>query len=681
MKKEKKVKVTKEQKMQKKEEKKMLKKQKKQEKQEKKAALAEKKELNKKKSHKEKKKKNKPEKQLTEKQQKKREERAKKVAARKEKKNQKRIQKGKVEKNAKPSGKRKSRKAKRSIRFEIVFITILPLVILTGTLAVYCQQALRSTLENEALTGLKDLCYSLEGTFNILDSGDYELDEGASATYMRKGDYQITKDQSLLEDLKQLSEVDFSVYYGSQVKATSITSHKTGSKIIDDEAPEEVVEQVINQKQEYGTSEAVINEDDYYAYYLPLKNAGGKVIGMLFAGKPCATINKEIQQKIVGVLVVAFIILILAVVIVVLIASKIGLAVRKAEGVLGQLSEGDLNIQVDARLARRKDELGVMAKALDNLMEKLRDVLRNIKQSSQVLSNASGELNQFSASTEKTADEVGRAVNEISQGAHTQSEDIEDATAHIDQMGETIQKIVAKVENLNHTSDAMENSKAEAEEIIQELVDSSEKTYSEVQKIENQVRVTDDAVKKIGAAITLISSIADETNLLSLNASIEAARAGEAGKGFSVVAAQIQKLAEESNQSAAGISKIIEELARESEKTVIAMDEMNQILDEQQEKLQITQYKFGDVSRGIQASRGEVLEIRKDSEDCDEVRVKVNDVIRNLAATSEQNAAATQETTASMEELYHTMSVLTEKSDELGALAQKMENDLEYFKL
>lgn len=676
MKKEKKVKMTKEQKQQKKEELKILKNQKKQEK---KAALAKKKELKKDKPPKVKK--TKKEKPLTEKQIKKQEEKMAKKAVRKERKNQKRIQKGKAPKGTLPAGKARTRKAKRSIRLQIVLITILPLAILTGIMAFYCQQALRSTLKNEALTGLKDLCYSLEGTFNVLDGGDYELDEGASATYMRKGEYQITKDQSLLEDLKQLSEVDFSVYYGSQVKATSITSHKTGDKIIDDEAPAEVVEQVINQKKEYGTSEAVINEDDYYAYYLPLKNAGGKVVGMLFAGKPCATINKEIQQKIVGVLAVAFIILIIAVVIVILIASRIGLAVRKAEGVLGQLSEGDLNVQVDARLARRKDELGVMAKALDNLMEKLKDVLRNIKQSSQVLSNAGSELNQFSASTEKTADEVGRAVNEISQGAHTQSEDIENATAHIIQMGETIQKIVAKVENLNHTSDAMENSKAEAEEIIQELVVSSERTYSEVQKIEDQVRVTDDAVKKIGAAITLISSIADETNLLSLNASIEAARAGEAGKGFSVVAAQIQKLAEESNQSAAGISQIIEELARESEKTVIAMDQMNQILDEQQEKLQVTRYKFGDVSRGIQASRGEIQEIQRDSETCDEVRVKVNDVIRNLAATSEQNAAATQETTASMEELHHTMSVLTEKSDELGALAQKMESDLEYFKL
>lgn len=687
MKKDKKIKLTKEQKNQLKEQKTQLKKQKKQEKSLASAAKKEKKEVSKKETVKKEKKKRlkikgrrlktAPDKQkpLTEAQIIKREKRAAKKNAWKEKREQKRLQKGKA-----PKQSRTSEKARRSIRAEIVFISIVPLVVLTIIIAIYCQQALKTTLENEALTGLKDLCYSLEGTFDALDGGDYVLDEGASSTYLRKGEYQITKDQSLLDNLKELSEVEFSVYYENKVKATSITSHKTGKKIFDEEAPADVVKTVIEDKEEYGTSSAIINEDEFYAYYVPIQNAGGTVVGMIFAGKPCEAINKEIQQKITGVLVVAFIILVFAVVIVLFVSSKIGVAVRKSVGLVGELSKGDLGVAVDSKLLKRVDELGLMAKALSGLTGKLGEVLRNIKDSSLVLSDASNDLNAFAASTEKTANEVGLAVSEISQGAHTQSEDIEDATVHVDKMGETIQKIVTKVENLNQTSDKMEHSKEEAEAIIQELVSSSDRTYEEVQRIESQVRLTDDAVSKIGAAVTLISNIADETNLLSLNASIEAARAGEAGKGFSVVASQIQKLAEESNRSAAGISKIIEELSYESGKTVEAMDKMNMILDEQQEKLQITRFKFGDVSRGIQASRNEVQEIRRDSESCEDARDKVSDVFRNLAAASEQNAAATQQTTASMEELHRTMQVLTEKSDELGALAQKMQSDLEYFK-
>lgn len=687
MKKDKKTKLTKEQKEQLKEQKAQLKELKKQKKSLASADRKEKKNAAKKESvPKEKKKgikikkrrlKAEPDKQkpLTEEQIKKREKRLAKKNEWKEKREKRKSRKGKMKKEN-PN----QEKTKRSIRLEITLISIVPLVILTVIIAVYCQQALRTTLENEALTGLKDLCYSLEGTYNVLDSGEYVLDEGTSATYLRKGEYQITKDQSLLENLKELSEVEFSVYYENKIKATSITSRKTGEKIIDEEAPADVVKTVIENKEAYGTSNAIINEDEFYAYYVPIKNPGGTVVGMISACKPCREINKEIQKKIAGVLIVAFVILLFAVVIVVLVSGRIGIAVRKSVGLVGELSKGDLGVAVDAKLLRRVDELGLMAKALSGLTAKLGEVLRSIKESSLVISDASNDLNAFAAGTEKTANEVGMAVSEISQGAHMQSEEIENATEHVEKMGESIQKIVKKVESLNHTSDNIEHSKEEAESIIQELVSSSDKTYEEVQHIENQVRLTDDAVTKIGAAITLISNIADETNLLSLNASIEAARAGEAGKGFSVVASQIQKLAEESNRSAAGISKIIEELSYESKKTVEAMDEMNTILDEQQEKLQITQFKFGDVSRGIQASRNEIQEIRKDSESCEEVRDKVSDAFRNLAATSEQNAASTEQTTASMEELHHTMQILMEKSDELGALAQQMQSDLEYFK-
>ena len=152
-------------------------------------------------------------------------------------------------------------------------------------------------------------------------------------------------------------------------------------------------------------------------------------------------------------------------------------------------------------------------------------------------------------------------------------------------MGVTIDQIVDEVGSLYETSESMERSKADAEEIIAELSASSEKTFEAIKMIENQVNLTDESVSKIKESVKLIASIADETNMLSLNASIEAARAGDAGKGFGVVATEIQKLAEESNQSAETIDKVIRNLAAESRNTVEAMEHMNEIIQEQQQKL------------------------------------------------------------------------------------------------
>lgn len=105
---------------------------------------------------------------------------------------------------------------------------------------------------------------------------------------------------------------------------------------------------------------------------------------------------------------------------------------------------------------------------------------------------------------------------------------------------------------------------------------------------------------KIRAAVDLITSIAEETNLLSLNASIEAARAGEQGRGFAVVAGQIQKLAEQSNESAGSIADIIGELLKDSENSVHIMEEVQEIMNEQQEKLQATRRQFMEVGDGIE---------------------------------------------------------------------------------
>ncbi len=572
----------------------------------------------------------------------------------------------------------KEEKVKFSIRLEIVAITMIPLIILTLIVSAFCYNAIQTSMESEVLTGLKDLCYSLSATYDTLDDGAYTLEKDQ---FMLKGDYQITRDQSMVENLKKQSDVDFNVYFGDTVRATSLTDHKTGEKITGTQASPEVIEKVLNQGEEYGSSSTVVNDWEYYGYYVPLTNPGREMAGMIFAGKPSADINREIRAKTFKIIIVAIIVLIIAAVAVFIIANRLASAVRRAEKLIVALARGELNVSIDKRLLNRKDELGLMTRSLGGLTDKLRDVMQNIKHSTDVLTVAGGELNQFAESTKSTSDEIGRAVGEISAGAITQSGDIDNAMGHVDDMGDVIKQIVAKVETLARTSSNIDRAKEEADEIIQELTDTSERTFDAVNRIADQVRITDDAVSQIGASVSLISSIAEETNLLSLNASIEAARAGEAGKGFAVVASEIQNLADESNRSAASIADVIETLSVESKKTVDAMEAIHDILNEQKSKLLETREKFASVSDGIQSSLSEIQEIRRESENCDKARDNVTDVIRNIASTAEENASATEQTTASMEELNSTMEVLAGKSDELGELGRKLNENLTFFKL
>lgn len=569
------------------------------------------------------------------------------------------------------------KKVKVSMKWEIIGLTLIPLVILATIITLYAMDALKSSLEEEALSGLKDICHSVDAAYTALDDGDYVM-EGDN---LKKGDYNITKDEALIDSFVDASDVEITLFYGDTRRATSLVDSTTQKKILGTKASQEVTDQVVKKSEEFSSTNLTINNQSFYAYYIPMKNSDGSVVGMVFAGKPSEKVDATIHKKTLGTLGISLGLLLISALVVLLISNKLGKAVRKTEVMLNTLAQGDLSIQVDEKLLKRKDELGIMGRSLQELMDKLKNIIGDMKQSADVLTQSGEEMNDLADQTNTTVTDISRAMDDVSQGAISQAEDIEDATISVSEMGDSIEKIVSQVDVLNDTSENMEHAKSEADMIITELSESSERTFEAVKRIEKQVNLTDESVTKIEEAISLISSIAEETNLLSLNASIEAARAGEAGKGFAVVATQIQKLAEESNASAASITEVIDHLAQESRNTVDAMNQMQSIINEQQEKLHDTKNKFEGVSAGIQTSRSEVKVIQTDTGKCDVARVKVTDVIQNLSAVSEENAAATEETMAAIQELNAMMDLLASKADDLKSLAQNLEEDMNFFQI
>ena len=442
-----------------------------------------------------------------------------------------------------------------------------------------------------------------------------------------------------------------------------------------------MIQNVLKGGEEFTSTDVTINEQGYYAVYIPLKNGDGSTIGMVFAGEPSKDVEDKIFSSLIGIIVISIIFVLIAAVVGFIVINRICSLINRTGNLLSGLSEGDLTIQIDEKLMARRDELGVMSRALQVLIDQLKGVISDIMGLSDELSESSNDLKDFASSTNSAADEISRAVEDMSQGSVSQAEDVENATVQVSEMGTSIEQIVDEINTLHNNSEKMGKAKDDSEKIVSELAASSDQTFDAVKRIEKQVKLTDESVTQIQQAVALITSIAEETNLLSLNASIEAARAGEAGKGFAVVASQIQKLAEESNSSASSIADVIETLSFESKNTVDAMNNMHDIITEQQVKLAETERGFKEVGVGIQSSIEQIEEIRSDSEKVDEARSKITDIIQNLSAISEQNAAATEETSASMQELNSTMAILAEKSEQLGNVAVKMSDDLKFFKV
>ena len=202
-----------------------------------------------------------------------------------------------------------------------------------------------------------------------------------------------------------------------------------------------------------------------------------------------------------------------------------------------------------------------------------------------------------------------------------------------------------------------------------------------VEEINKQTLNTNESVQKIRDAAQLITSIAEETNLLSLNASIEAARAGDQGSGFAVVAGQIKKLAEQSNDSAKYIDKIIEALLEESSRAVQVMDEVKNIMKMQSEHLSGTKDRFGEVSHSVEVTQREIMDIDSMISHMDKERIGVVDIVQGLTAIAEENAAGTQESLASTEMVNGMIKDVADVAKELAELANAIEADIDIFKV
>lgn len=575
---------------------------------------------------------------------------------------------------------RGSNKEKKGVHFslmtKIIMISICPLLILTIVLSVVGVNSIKEGMRQEIISELETLTICVEGTLNTLNEGDFSLDEQG---HMFKGNYDLTARESLLDSLVKDTDNDCTLFYDKTRRATTLINKETNERMLGSDASEEVYETVVKKGGVVEAYDLEINGENYYAYYRPLKGRSGQVVGMYFAGCPSAGVNGFINRQAALLIVSALVVSAAALVIIMISALAIRKGIRLTNHAVIGLADGDLNVNIAGLVLKRSDELGDMARGVQTLREELRQVMSKVKESSEVLNNAGRELSSMASQTSNTADDIGHAVEDISKGAVSQAEEIEMASSRINEMGGIIERIVDSVGTLDVTAGNMKMAGDRSVSIINDLSHSNDRTMSAIERIGRQVNATNESANKISEAIEIITNIAEETNLLSLNASIEAARAGEQGKGSAVVANQIQKLAEQSNESAQRIAEIIKELLQDSENTVAVMNEVQEIVDEQQEKLRETQSQFNDVSRGIDSSTDETSGIKDQTTHCDSARNKVVDVITNLSAISEQNAASTQETTASMQELNATINLLAESAGNLTKLSEDLEERISFF--
>lgn len=570
---------------------------------------------------------------------------------------------------------KKVRKKGLGIKTKLILLAGIPVLAAVVVMLFFSVSSIRDGMQQEVLEGLESVGVAVKGSFDSA-GGDFELREDGC---LYKNGVNMTPTDDALDYFTADSEAYITVCWG-KTRIASTLSSADGKRPVGTEIDDAVWESM--QRQEiYRTTDIEILGYNFYAVYLPLQNTDGTVVGALFCGQPSASVEEYMNSKLRIMLIAAVIVLAVCCMAGFFIADGIAKSLVAASDVLERMSEGHLNVTVPDVVLKRRDEIGHMGECAGNLVDKLREIVGDLKHSSESISQSGHSLDEMAGQSSAAADEISRAVEDISKGAVSQAEEIETASQEIATMGEVIESIVTNVGSLTSTSKTMSAAGDASTVTIQQLSDSNDRTTAAITRIGEQIRMTNASIEKIGAAASLITSIADQTSLLSLNASIESARAGEAGKGFAVVAGEIQQLAVQSDTAAAEIQKIIDTLLAESEKTMLVMKETEGLIAEQSEKLDDTKARFGEVSDGISVSREGTDVIRDNASSCDSARAQVVDVISNLSAISEQNAASAQETTASMEELNATINMLAEAAGSLKKLSVELNEDMNFFKM
>ncbi|MCI8326533.1 MAG: methyl-accepting chemotaxis protein [Lachnospiraceae bacterium] len=333
------------------------------------------------------------------------------------------------------------------------------------------------------------------------------------------------------------------------------------------------------------------------------------------------------------------------------------------------------------KLSKRKDEIGAISRAVDILRERLVGVIGKIEDHSVTVMETSHGLNSATNTIFHTVKQVDQAVQEMAEGAMSQAEETQKATENIVLMGSMIEENNMEMEELHKTAENMYASSEVAVKTLDAMEEVNRKAQCAIELIYEQTNTTNESAMKIKAATTLITSIAEETNLLSLNAAIEAARAGEQGRSFAVVAEEIQKLAEECNESAKQIGQIIALLMTDSEKAVQTMDEVKQVMEDQNENVEMTKEQFVEMHGGIAKTIERIRSIAEKMETIDNARINVVDIVQNLTSLAQENAAGTEETSASVTEVGEHMSGISQTSGELRQIADDLEKEMEMFSL
>lgn len=568
-------------------------------------------------------------------------------------------------------------KKKMSMMLVLLLLALVPMIITCIVVNIFSINSVKTIVMDEIESKLHTSVLGVSEHFNAMaKSGDgtWVMD---GSTLMAGGVVGVNPTDEFFSSMLD-EDVHITLFWGDTRYGTSIRNEK-GELVVGTKASDAVIRDVLQGGKNKFIDHVEIVGQDFSGYYMPLKDGNYNTVGMVFAGTPFADTEKLInaQTRTQILTVVIFVILFGA------IAAFVAFLVnRRIRGVADQITvvaDGDFSTEIVD--VNKIGELSEISQNLEGMRLKLREAIERIIEQAEAVDAGAALAEQKITDSQSMTNDISNAVNDIAEGATAMAQDVQNANDLTINIGNSIDEVLSSAGANIDITDTVFQSSQNVQGQVEKLQAADKETDAIAGKVQGSVNETARVVEEISNAAEAIISIASETNLLALNASIEAARAGEAGKGFAVVADNIKNLAEESDKSAKEITDMLSRISTLSDQNKQLTQTIKDATSNESAAFDKMSDAFKQMGVQLQESEEGSKKIESLVEAVERDKNEILNAIESLSSISEENAASTQETSASLSQLADNMESVVEEARNLRQVAGGLKESISFFRI
>ncbi|HWR41350.1 MAG TPA: methyl-accepting chemotaxis protein [Patescibacteria group bacterium] len=409
--------------------------------------------------------------------------------------------------------------------------------------------------------------------------------------------------------------------------------------------------------------------------FAPVKNAGWSLAVSLPVAEALEGMVALTWISLITIVIVLF----LAAIIIAWFARRIAKPIQKLDRAARKIADGDLtltNLEINSQ-----DEIGHLAQSFEHMAQNVHTLIKQISADAQHLAAASEELTASADQSSQATNQVARSIQEVANGASEQMTAANETVNVVTGMSAGIQEIAANASSVAGQSETAADKAVKGGTAINKAVSQMSQIEQTVNTSSQVVAKLGERSKEIGQIVDAISGIAGQTNLLALNAAIEAARAGEQGRGFAVVADEVRKLAEQSEEAAKKIARLIGEIQVDTDKAVQAMQQGTQEVKTGAEVVDLAGVSFREIATLVTDVSDQIKQISAAIHDMAVGSEKIVESVHKIDGLSKKSTDEAQSVSAATEEQLASMQEIATASRSLATLAQELHTAVAQFRL